>query len=108
MERSSDEGGGPCGECPEGVRLGTRIKTNSGPQFLREQTFRDHPRTVAEVPTAVIGKFYSITSSAMASSVAGTVRLSILAVCALTTSSNFAACATGRSAGLVPLRMRPA
>ena len=51
---------------------------------------------------------YSITSSAAASSVGGTVRLSILAVSALMTSSILLACTTGRSAGLAPLRMRPA
>ena len=37
----------------------------------------------------------------------GTVMLSILAVSALMTSSNFDACTTGRSAGLAPLRIRP-
>jgi hypothetical protein len=51
---------------------------------------------------------YSITSSAMASNDAGTVRESILAVWALITSSNWVDCTTGRSAGLAPLRMRPA
>ena len=50
---------------------------------------------------------YSITSSAIESSVGGTVRPSILAVSALMTSSNLLACATGKSAGLAPLRMRP-
>src|SRR5215204_752602 len=43
---------------------------------------------------------HSITSSAVASSVGGTVRPSSLAVCALTTSSNFDDCTTGKSAGL--------
>src|ERR1700675_176393 len=51
---------------------------------------------------------YSITSSAMASSVGGTVRPSIRAVWALMTSSNLLACTTGRSAGFAPLRMWPA
>ena len=51
---------------------------------------------------------HSITSSALASSVVGTVRPSILAVWALMTSSNLDACTTGRSAGLAPLRIRPA
>src|SRR5262245_35885881 len=50
---------------------------------------------------------HSITSSARASSVGGTAMRSILAVSALMTSSNLLACTTGRSAGLVPLRMRP-
>jgi hypothetical protein len=52
--------------------------------------------------------FYSITSSAATSSLSGTVRPSILAVWALMTSSNLLDCTTGRSAGLAPLRMRPA
>jgi hypothetical protein len=50
---------------------------------------------------------YSITSSAVESSVGGTVRPSSLAVCTLITSSNLLDCMTGRSAGLAPLRMRP-
>jgi hypothetical protein len=39
--------------------------------------------------------------------VAGTARLSILAVSALMTNSNLLDCTTGRSAGLAPLRMCP-
>src|SRR5262249_42589034 len=50
---------------------------------------------------------HSITSSARASSVGGTLMPSILAVGALMTSSNFDSCKTGRSSGLAPLRMRP-
>jgi hypothetical protein len=57
---------------------------------------------------AVHATIYSITSSARASSVGGTVRPSILAVSWLMTSSNFDDCTTGSSAGLAPLRMRPA
>ena len=58
--------------------------------------------------TAAKFRAYSMTSSARASSVAGTSRPSILAVSALITSSNFDACTTGKSAGFAPLRMRPA
>src|SRR5262249_35751888 len=50
---------------------------------------------------------HSISSSAATSSLSGTVMPSILAVSALIISSNLLACTTGRSAGLVPLRMRP-
>jgi hypothetical protein len=50
---------------------------------------------------------YSITSSAVASSLSGIARSSISAVCRLMTSSNFDDCTTGRSAGFAPLRMRP-
>src|SRR5438445_12700734 len=49
---------------------------------------------------------HSITSSAMLSRDAGTVRPSILAVCTLMTNSRLVDCSTGRSVGLAPLRMR--
>jgi len=50
---------------------------------------------------------YSITSSARASSAAGTSRPSALAVVRFMMNSNLAACITGRSTGFSPLRMRP-
>jgi len=49
---------------------------------------------------------YSITSSAMARSVGGTVRPKVLAVLRLITNSNLVGACTGRSAGFSPLRMR--
>lgn len=49
---------------------------------------------------------YSITSSARASSVAGTVRPSALAVLRLITNSYLLGACTGRSAGFSPLRIR--
>jgi hypothetical protein len=69
----------------------------------RERTSRRAAEQRDELPPP-----HSITSSARASSDGGTVRPSILAVWALMTSSNLLACTTGRSAGLAPLRMRPA
>jgi hypothetical protein len=51
-------------------------------------------------------KVYSVTSSARASSVAGTPRPSALAVLRLITSSSLVGYCTGSSAGLAPLRMR--
>jgi hypothetical protein len=51
---------------------------------------------------------HSITSSARASSGSGTLRPSALAVPRLMTSSNRVARSTGTSAGLAPLRIRPA
>src|SRR5262245_36437820 len=48
---------------------------------------------------------HSITSSARASSVGGTVRPSACAVIKFTTSSNFVGCSTGISAGFVPRRI---
>src|SRR5262249_252809 len=53
-----------------------------------------------------VAPLHSITSAAVESSVGGTVRPSILAVPALMTNSNLLDCTTGRSAGLLPLRMR--
>ena len=51
---------------------------------------------------------HSITSSAAACSVSGTVRPSALAVLRLITSSNVVGCSTGSADGLAPLRIRPA
>jgi hypothetical protein len=51
---------------------------------------------------------YSITSSARASSIAGTSMPSALAVLRLITSSNLTGTWTGSSFGFVPLRMRSA
>jgi hypothetical protein len=62
-----------------------------------------HNRTHAVQQTA----FYSITSSARASSVVGIVMPNVLAVCRLMTSSNLVGSWTGISAGFSPLRMRP-
>ena len=49
---------------------------------------------------------HSITSSALTSSVFGTVRPSAFAVLRLIASSNLVGCWTGRSEGFSPLRMR--
>jgi len=51
--------------------------------------------------------YYSMTSSARASSMGGTSRLSALAVFMLMTNSNLAGCSTGKSPALSPLRIRP-
>src|SRR5262245_3575128 len=48
---------------------------------------------------------HSITSSARASRLSGTVRPSAFAVLRLITSSNLVGCSTGRSAGLAPFRI---
>src|SRR5215469_4376027 len=54
-----------------------------------------------------LAPIHSITSSTLASSCGGTSRPSALAVCRLTTNSNFVDCNTGSSAGLAPLMMLP-
>src|SRR5215467_13340387 len=50
---------------------------------------------------------HSITSSAIASNVAGMVSASVIAVLRLSTSSNFVDWCTGMSMGFLPLRIRP-
>src|SRR5262249_14913125 len=54
-----------------------------------------------------LGRSYSITSSARASSAGGMVRPIALAVLRLITSSNLVGCSTERSPGFSPFRMRP-
>src|ERR1700745_2554184 len=55
-----------------------------------------------------LAAFHSITSSASASRFGGISRPSVLAVLRLMTSSSLFTCSTGKSAGLMPLRIRPA
>jgi len=68
-------------------------------------------RIFHKTPNATDGYFapiHSMTSSASAISLSGTVRPSALAVLRLTTISNLVGCMTGRSLGLAPLSRRPA
>src|SRR6516164_7263482 len=74
------------------------------PGLLRARCERPHGRTAEQRED--IATVHSITSSASASSVGGTVRPSAVAAFALKTNSNFVGCCTGRSAGLAPFRMR--
>jgi len=60
------------------------------------------------VPIAEVGQLHSMTLSARESNVAGTLMPSDLAVYRLMTNSNLVDCATGKSAGLAPLRTLPA
>jgi hypothetical protein len=100
-------------KCRNGSRAEELNVSISGP------VFPSNPDIRADMPVGRVGPkpvvsnrsetpLYSITSSAVASSLSGTLRPSILAVSALMTSSNLVACTTGRSAGFAPLRMRPA
>src|SRR5215831_12015615 len=73
---------------------------------LRARRKRPHYRRAAEERDEFPPP-HSITSSAAASSLSGTVRPSMAAVSTLMTNSNLVDCTTGRSAGLAPLRMRP-
>src|SRR5215510_9331384 len=61
------------------------------------------------IAPALPGAFpHSITSSAAACSVSGTVSPSALAVLRLSTNSNLVGCMTGKSEGFSPLRIRAA
>src|SRR5262249_61126557 len=75
--------------------------------LLRVHRDRPHPRA-AEQRDELATRDHSITSSARPSSMSGTSRPSALAAFRLITSSTLVGCWTGRSAGLAPLRMRPA
>ena len=60
----------------------------------------------SEGPIPEVAEFYSITSSAVASSVGGMVSPSALAVVRLIAVSNLVGACTGRSAGFAPRRIR--
>src|SRR5262245_20790804 len=73
--------------------------------LLRARRERPRGRRAAE-KCDELAAFHSITSSARASSVAGTSRPSAFAVLRLMTSWNLVGRTTGRSESLAPLRMR--
>jgi hypothetical protein len=75
-------------------------------RLLRARRQRPRGRRAAHERNE-LAPIHSITSSAVTSRDGGTVRPSMRAVWLLMTSSNFADCSTGRSAGLAPLRTRP-
>src|SRR5262249_1691051 len=75
---------------------------------LRARRERPRGRRPAEQRDELAAFHHSITSSAAACSVSGTVRPSALAVLRLITSSKVVGCSTGSSDGLAPLRIRPA
>src|SRR6516164_3348254 len=84
-----------------------RADTFDLPGLLRPRRQRPCRRRAAEERDELAPADHSITSSAVASSVGGTVSPSILAIWALITNSNLLDCTTGRSAGFAPLRIRP-
>src|SRR5215472_14869954 len=102
-------------ECPFGVsRVGLmrrrRSRMSALPPIASElwrrrkstQGANSRPEQVQQTEQA-----YSITSSARAMSVGGTVMPSAFAVFILITSSNLVGCRIGKSAGFSPLRIRP-
>src|SRR5689334_14489236 len=72
---------------------------------LRPRRYRPRRRP-AEQRDELTARDHSITSSASASSLSGTIRLRLLAVRRLITNSKFVDCTTGSSAGLAPRMMR--
>src|SRR5215831_15197896 len=74
-------------------------------RLLRARRERPRRRSAAEQRDE-LAALHSITSSAVASSLSGTVSPSALAVFRLMTSSYLVGACTGRSAGFSPLRMR--
>src|SRR5262249_9105322 len=90
-----------------GVALGSRRDDPDPPHPfgpLRPRRERPRRRRTAQ-QRYELASFHSITSSARASSVGGTVRPSTLAVTRLTTRSNLVGCSTGMSAGFAPRRI---
>src|SRR5262245_12920351 len=90
------------------VVYGPRCEHADAPNALRLlRVRRDRPRRrcAAEQRDELAAADHSITSSARASSEAGTSRLSACAVIKLTTSSNFVGCSTGISPGFAPRRI---
>src|SRR5262245_14639675 len=86
-----------------------RTQESDGAQFhrlLRPRRPRPRRRSAAEQRDDLSTPHHSITSSARASSVSGTVSPSALAVLRLITSSYLVGACTGKSPGFSPLRMR--
>src|SRR5262249_11663198 len=105
LAQSLNKGGSPC--TPGRRRARSKEPNDRHLRWLlRARRERPRSRRAAEQRDE-LAALHSITSSASASSLSGTVRSSMRAVCALITSSNFDAGATGRSGGFVPLRTRP-
>src|SRR5262245_48550770 len=94
----------------EGIRRPARWERHDNGEGARWIDLRprgERPRRHAAEQRDELAPFHSITSSARASSVAGTSMPSALAVWRLMTNSNLVGCKIGRSAAFSPLRMRP-
>src|SRR5262249_27862529 len=76
--------------------------------LLRASRKRPRRSRAAEQCDEVTPTDHSITFSAIASRLSGISRRRAFAVLRLITSSNLVGCTTGKSAGLSPLRIRPA
>src|SRR5262249_723840 len=102
--QSLHKGGDPFASCRTRA-LAQEADGRQPVSLLRARSKR--PRCRAAEERDERAAVHSITSSAGASSVAGTSMPTALAVARLMTNSNLVGCTTGRSAGLAPLRMRP-
>src|SRR5262245_28580542 len=99
-----------CGQEALRERIGRRVGAEE-PDYRHWwllRACRERPRDgCAAEQRDELAPLHSMTSSARASSLSGTVRPSAFAVLRLMTSSNLVGCRTGRSAGFSPLRTRP-
>ena len=113
-----DNAGSGCTNQPAVLPLDTSI-TDRAFGIVPDREFRAHSPPAADIrkpPLRARSRLmhgnkqnrYSITSSARADSGGGTSMPSVFAVLRLITNSNLVTCTTGRSAGLSPLRTRPA
>src|SRR5262249_25436280 len=97
-------------ECGQKVRIVGRRQAAEKPDHRHRRLLRarrERPRDYrAAEQRNEIAPPHSITSSASASSLSGTVRPSVFAVLRLTTNSYLVGACTGRSTGFAPLRMR--
>src|SRR5262249_22129338 len=84
----------------------TRVEEPDHRHRLGPRPRRERPRSCTAEQRDELAAPHSITSSARAGSVSGTVRPIAFAVLRLITSSYLVGACTGRSAGFSPLRMR--
>src|SRR5262249_11811547 len=105
LAQSLHKGGDPCAlACRR-----TAAQEANGRQLahlLRACLYWPSSRCAAEQSDELAPLHHSMTSSARASSVGGTVRSSAFAVLRLSTNSYLMGACTGRAVGLSPLRMR--
>src|SRR5215467_14148969 len=92
---------------PQVGRLVAKEPNHRHRRLLRLRRERPRRRRAAEQRDELTPFHYSITSSARACSVSGTVRPRALAVLRLMISSSFVDCWTGKSAGFAPWRIFP-
>src|SRR5262245_48087539 len=94
-----------CPRVSRGTRRAALEEADHRHRWLRARRERPRLRRAAKQRDELAAP-HSMTSSARASKVGGTVRPSALAVFKLITKSNLVGACTGKSAGFSPLRMR--